>query len=92
MQGERVMPENAGLYRKYNVSPQAGGPSPFAWFVLDVTGDPHAKAALKAYAESCKDDLPKLAQPLFELVAELEANNLSGPQIQALRTPCRHRP
>lgn len=35
-----------------------------AYFVLDCDHDPHAKAALKAYADSCRADYPKLAADL----------------------------
>lgn len=34
------------------------------YFVLDLDHDPHAKAALKAYADSCRAEYPKLAEDL----------------------------
>jgi hypothetical protein len=34
------------------------------YFVLDVNHDPHAKAAIKAYAESCRAEYPALAADL----------------------------
>ena len=53
-----------GLYNKFVVQRTDGKSEPgqkhdeCEYFVLDVTHDPHAKAALLAYAESCKAEKP----------------------------------
>lgn len=41
-------------------------------FVLDVTHDPHAIPALRAYADSCQADYPDLASDLRYLAHEAE--------------------
>lgn len=38
------------------------------YFVLDVTHDQHAKAALAAYANSCKADYPELAKDIIKMI------------------------
>lgn len=59
-----------GLYRKYNVHRTDGGSMKGAkhenceYFVLDLTHDKHALAALQAYADSCKEEYPTLAHDL----------------------------
>ena len=59
-----------GLYRKFHVV-RADGRSAHGkkhdgceYFVLDLTHDPHALPALKAYEESCREDFPALADDL----------------------------
>lgn len=37
------------------------------YFVLDLDHDPHASAAILAYAESCKEEYPLLAMDLLSL-------------------------
>jgi hypothetical protein len=59
-----------GLYEKFFVSRNdgqsvvGGKHDGCAYFVLDVTHDPHAIAALTAYAASCEDDFPALASDI----------------------------
>jgi len=67
-----------GLYEKYNVS-RVDGSSDIGekhadceYFVLDLTHDPHARVAMKAYVESCADDYPALADDLSVLLGNLE--------------------
>lgn len=67
-----------GLYRKYRVqkvihgTDQRGDPSedyidyPGEYFVL-AAHDPHARAALRAYADSCAAEFPKLASDLRDM-------------------------
>lgn len=61
-----------GLYRKYEVRRVDGSSEPGGkhaaceYFVLDLTHDPHANAALLAYVESCEQEYPKLAQDLID--------------------------
>ena len=43
------------------------------YFVLDMTHDPHAIAALAAYADSCEAEYPQLARDLrFKVVDAIE--------------------
>lgn len=66
-----------GLYNKYLVtqtdgSSEQGGKHEWCkYFVLDMTHDPHAVAALKAYAASCQGDYPLLASDLLLIIAKL---------------------
>jgi len=61
------MPENRGLYQKFNVARKDGRDAPGGdregaeYFTLDLTHDPFAKVALRAYADACQDVLPELA-------------------------------
>lgn len=56
-----------GLFRKYEVRRTDGSDFPGGkhdgcdYFVLDMTHDPHAKAAASAYADSAEKDYPDLA-------------------------------
>ena len=59
-----------GLYKKFIVK-RTDGKSQSGkkhhrceYFVLDVTHDAHAKAALHAYADSCEAEYPLLADDL----------------------------
>jgi hypothetical protein len=66
--------KTTGLYRKFDVRRTDGSDAPggkhhqCAYFVLDLDHDPHAKAALAAYAKSCRSDFPVLADDLQSLV------------------------
>jgi hypothetical protein len=42
------------------------------FFVLDIDHDKHARVALLAYAESCREESPLLAADLAALSAESE--------------------
>lgn len=59
-----------GLYLKYTVRRTDGRDLPGCthegceYFVLDLTHDPHAPTALRAYAESCEADFPRLSAEL----------------------------
>jgi hypothetical protein len=59
-----------GLIGKFKVTRVDGTDAPGAkhdgcrYFVLDVTHDPHAIPALKAYASSCRSEYPALAADL----------------------------
>lgn len=59
-----------GLYRKFEVRRVDGNSEPgrkhhgCEYFVLDVTHDKHAEAAILAYVESCKSEYPLLAADL----------------------------
>jgi hypothetical protein len=53
-----------GLYGKYRVEKVNGKPTGPV-FVLAYADDPHARAALVAYAESCRQDYPRLSADLI---------------------------
>lgn len=63
-----------GIYRKYIVTRTDGQDRPrkkhykCEYFVLDLTHDPFAGAALLAYADACETAYPVLAQELREKV------------------------
>jgi hypothetical protein len=64
-----------GLYHKFNIERTDGKSKPgqkhdgCEYFVLDLTHDPHAVAAVRAYAEICKADYPLLADDLQKLAS-----------------------
>lgn len=66
-----------GLYRKFRVERTDGKSAPgkkhdgCEYFVLDLTHDPHAIAAINAYAQSCERDYPQLAGDLRRKWAEM---------------------
>lgn len=66
-----------GLYSKYAVKRTDGSSDPGGrhegceYFVLDLTHDPHARAALEAYADSCEGDYPLLARDLRDAAASV---------------------
>ncbi|MDO3096815.1 hypothetical protein [Mycobacteroides abscessus] len=65
------MADERGMYMKYRVERMDGkdlGP----WFILEYKKDRHARAALAAYADSCAEDNPELAQDLRWTLEELE--------------------
>jgi hypothetical protein len=69
--------KSLGLYDKFKVTrtdnkdKPGGSHENCQYFVLDTTHDPHAKAALLAYANSCEPDgYVTLANQLRELVAK----------------------
>lgn len=62
--------KNKGLYQKFRVT-RTDGSSEMGhkhagckYFVLDLTHDAHAPAAIRAYADSCRDEYPALAADL----------------------------
>lgn len=63
-----------GLFHKFNVR-RTDGQSDFGckhfaceYFVLDMTHDPHAAAALRAYAASCATTHPQLSADLLRML------------------------
>jgi hypothetical protein len=60
-----------GLYHKFDVqrtdgsSSKGGKHEKCDYFVLDLTHDKHAPAAIRAYAESCQNEYPMLAIDLL---------------------------
>lgn len=67
-----------GLYDKFTVTRNDGSSEPGGkhhgcnYFVLDLTHDPHAAAALRAYADSCDADYPLLAADLRAKVDDVD--------------------
>lgn len=68
-----VPQEEQGYYRKYIVKRADGRDGPgdkhegCEYFTLDLTHDPHAYAALRAYAYSCRNTHPQLCADLHKL-------------------------
>jgi hypothetical protein len=63
-----------GLYKKYNVSrvdDPTGKHKDCEYFVLDLTHDKHARAALQRYTYCCELEYPELAKDLRKLSAKL---------------------
>lgn len=66
---------NRGIYYKFKVERTDGKSAPGQkhdgcfYFVLDCDHDPHAKAALLAYADSCEAAYPALASDVRAIVA-----------------------
>lgn len=67
--------KHRGLYNKFIVQRTDGSSGPGGkhencrYFVLDLTHDKHAPAALEAYAYSCRNEYPALAADLMQVVA-----------------------
>jgi len=69
------------IFEKFKVERTDGGHLPgrkhhgcFYW-VLDVTHDPHARAALVTYEMACRLTHPQLADELRHLICELEGGS-----------------
>jgi len=73
-----------GLYEKFVVTRTDGHSEPGGkhheceYFVLDCNHDPHARAALKAYANSCRPDYPELARDLDYMVSFCDFGKPAG--------------
>lgn len=63
------MPENRGYYDKYNVTRKDGKevPADTHWFCIDVTHDPLAETAIRAYVTAGMGQFPELADVLTDL-------------------------
>lgn len=69
-----------GLYEKFAVTRNDGGSEPgkkhdgCEYFVLDLTHDPYAACALRAYAHACANEYPRLSLDLrYRAQAQLDA-------------------
>jgi hypothetical protein len=60
-----------GLYGKYKVE-RADGKDKGPYFVLAYATDPHARVALRAYAESCANEYRALANDLMRELDETQ--------------------
>ena len=82
-----------GVYEKYTVKRTDGRSEPgekhagCRHFVLDLDHDPHAVAALRAYAESCVENYPALAQELQYTVQQLESHYSGVNEDPLIDTP-----
>jgi hypothetical protein len=65
--------KHRGMYEKYTVTRNDGSERHVGceYFVLDMTHDKHAKAAILAYANSCKSEYPQLSYDLTICLATL---------------------
>lgn len=63
-----------GHYLKYNITKADGTPCDESadYFVLRLDTDPHARAAARAYSESCKHENMELASDLLARVTSYE--------------------
>lgn len=67
-----------GIYEKFRIERTDGTDAPGAkhdgcdYFVLDLSHDPHAAPALRAYADACRTDYPLLAA---DIDAKLASQN-----------------
>jgi hypothetical protein len=63
-----------GLHEKFRIQRVDGTPisAGARYFVLRIDDDPHARAALRAYAASCAAENPALAADLLAALAETE--------------------
>lgn len=63
--------EQQGLFQKFDVRRTDGSDSISGkhqgceYFIIDISHDQHAKAALLAYAESCKETHPQLSKDMI---------------------------
>lgn len=87
--------QEQGLYRKYSVkrlNDLTGKHRDCYFFVLDLDHDPHAVAALEAYAASCAEQYPTLAFDLRHTAASA-ARKLgvkdTVPEERAIEQPIR---
>lgn len=83
-----------GIYNKYEVRRTDHRDDPgqkhatCAYFVLDITHDPHAVPALRAYAESCRMTHPQLAIDIWATVGSDPEADQDGVDL-SLWTPLR---
>lgn len=65
--------ENRGVYGKYILKKANGADvDPGAvYFTLRLDTDVHARAAIRAYIESCRAELPELARDLERVLEDL---------------------
>jgi len=73
------MEKNKGLYGKYEIRKRDGSDvDPGAiYFTLRIDTDKHARAAIRAYVESCREEQPELARDLEEVLKKLPHDKFS---------------
>lgn len=73
------------LHEKYRVERTDGG-AVGPCFILEYERDPHARAALRTYAESCRDDKPGLSADLFRRLLAIEQGRyVTADQVASAR-------
>lgn len=83
------MSKQAGVYEKFRVTRTDGTDAPggkhhgCAYFVLDLDHDKHAVPALRAYGESCKDELPELSCDLLAVAGAVNPGDVLSFKIRA---------
>lgn len=83
-----------GLYDKFIVQRTDGKSEPgqkhhdCEYFVLDLTHDKHAAAALRAYADSCAEEYPMLAKGIRDKWLTLECDTCSGSGTESHGETC----
>lgn len=88
-EGTKMDKAQTGIYRKFDVrrtdgSDARGGKHDGCnYFVLDLTHDPHAIPAMKAYSESCRAAYPVLAQDIDTLVGQADSSSSWRPITSA---------
>jgi len=67
------MDEKKGLYGKYRIEKADGSAvdERAVYFTLRLDTDRHARAAIRAYVESCRGEEPVLARDLEEVLGKL---------------------
>ena len=67
--------DKKGLYGKYEIRKTDGSAvDPKAlYFTLRLDTDPYARAAIRAYIESCRREQPELAHDLERVMEQLES-------------------
>jgi len=67
------MSEEKGLYGKYKIEKADGSAvDPKAvYFTLRLDTDRHARAAIRAYVESCREEQPELARDLERVLRQV---------------------
>lgn len=82
-----------GLFHKFNIERTDGTSGPGGkhdgcdYFVLDLTHDKHAPAAIRAYAGSCREEYPLLAA---DLDAKFPSSPLPSDKLMRLVRKWRH--
>lgn len=80
--------KNKGLYGKFAVQRMDGSDQPGGkhhgceYFVLDLSHDPHAEPALRAYAFSCRHEYPLLSDDLREKAQSMRESGASRGQLR----------
>lgn len=83
-----------GLYEKFYVKRADGRGAPgqkhneCEYFVLDLTHDPHALPAVRAYAVSCAEDYPTLALEVLQRALECARQRGETPEAEPLCKVC----
>ncbi len=83
--------DTRGVFHKFSVARTDGGSLPggehedCAYFVLDLDHDPHARAALAAYAYSARESRPQLADDILGIIgAENPGDGMRGALLTAM--------